>query len=46
MVKSFNYVFVDESGDPGKPYEIDKGGNKIATGASLFYILFAIDKYK
>jgi len=42
MAKSFNYVFVDESGDPGKPYEIDKGGNKVATGASLFYILSAI----
>ena len=42
MTKSFNYVFVDESGDPGKPYEIDKGGNKVATGASLFYILSAI----
>jgi len=42
MTKSFNYVFVDESGDPGKPYEIDKGGNRVATGASLFYILSAI----
>ncbi len=42
MEKYFNYVFVDESGDPGKPYEIDKGGNKVATGASLFYILSAI----
>ena len=42
MTKSFNYVFVDESGDPGKPYKIDKGGNKTPTGASLFYILSAI----
>ncbi len=42
MVKSFNYIFVDESGDPGKPYKIDKEGNKVYTGASLFYILSAI----
>ncbi|MBU4274431.1 DUF3800 domain-containing protein [Patescibacteria group bacterium] len=42
MPKSFNYVFVDESGDPGKPYKTDKGGNKIPTGASLFYILSAV----
>lgn len=40
--KSFNYIFVDESGDPGKPYEIDAHGNKVATGASLYYILSAI----
>lgn len=36
-----NYVFIDESGDPGKPYRID-GDKKIATGASLFYCLSAI----
>jgi hypothetical protein len=42
MGKSFNYIFIDESGDPGKPCEIDKNGNKIPTGASLFYILSAI----
>jgi len=42
MAKSFNFVFVDESGDPGKPYEIDSAGNKIPTGASLFYILSAV----
>ena len=42
MRKSFNYIFVDESGDPGKPYKIDNKGNKVPTGASLFYILSAI----
>ena len=42
MAKSFNYIFIDESGDPGKPYRIDKSGNKVFTGASLFYILSAI----
>ncbi|MBI2626406.1 MAG: DUF3800 domain-containing protein [Candidatus Nealsonbacteria bacterium] len=42
MDKSFNFIFVDESGDPGKPYEIDNSGNKISTGASLFYILSAV----
>lgn len=36
-----HYIFVDESGDPGKPYEIDAGGNKMSTGSSLFYILSA-----
>lgn len=40
--KLASYIFVDESGDPGKPFEIDKQGNKIPTGASLFYILSAI----
>jgi len=40
--KLSNFVFVDESGDPGKPFEVDKQGNKIPTGASLFYILSAI----
>ncbi|MBL7155319.1 MAG: DUF3800 domain-containing protein [Candidatus Portnoybacteria bacterium] len=40
--KSFNYIFVDESGDPGRPYKIDDKGNKIPTGASLFYILSAV----
>jgi len=40
--KSFNYVFVDESGDPGKPYKIDNDGNKVATGASMFYIISAL----
>ena len=42
MKKSFNYIFVDESGDPGKPYKIDNKGNKVSTGASVFYILSAI----
>lgn len=37
-----NYIFVDESGDPGKPYKIDSTGKKIQTGASLFYILSAV----
>lgn len=37
-----NYIFVDESGDPGKLFKISKEGNKIATGASLFYILSAV----
>lgn len=42
MNKSFNYIFVDESGDPGKPYKIDSEGNKIQTGASFYYILSAV----
>jgi len=42
MAKSFNYIFIDESGDPGKPYKIDNKGNKVFTGASLFYILTAL----
>jgi hypothetical protein len=37
-----HYLFVDESGDPGKPFNTDATGNKIPTGASLFYILTAI----
>jgi len=40
--KSFNYIFVDESGDPGKPYKIDDKGNKVPTGASFYYILSAV----
>ncbi len=40
--KSYNYIFIDESGDPGKPYEIDIHGNKIFTGSSLYYILSAV----
>ena len=42
MANIQHYIFVDESGDPGKPFEIDVNGNKIPTGASLFYILTAI----
>ena len=37
-----HYIFIDESGDPGKPFEIGNSGEKIPTGASLFYILSAI----
>lgn len=37
-----NYIFVDESGDPGKPFKIDSSGNKVSTGASMFYILSAV----
>lgn len=45
--KNSNYIFVDESGDPGKPFKtdkngkylLDKGGKKIPTGASKFYII-------
>ena len=37
-----NYIFIDESGDPGKPFEIDATGNQTPTGASVFYILSAI----
>lgn len=40
--KSYNYIFVDESGDPGKPFSVDSQGNKIPTGASLYYILSAV----
>ncbi len=36
------YIFVDESGDPGKPFETDASGNKVSTGSSLFYILSAV----
>lgn len=42
MANVQHYIFIDESGDPGKPFEIDSVGNKIPTGASLFYILTAI----
>lgn len=42
MANFQHYIFIDESGDPGKPVEIDGGGEKIPTGASLFYILSAI----
>jgi hypothetical protein len=39
---NFNYIFIDESGDPGKPFVTDAAGNKNPTGSSLFYILTAI----
>ncbi|MEK7463511.1 MAG: DUF3800 domain-containing protein [Patescibacteria group bacterium] len=42
MAKSQYYIFIDESGDPGKPFNFDKDGSKIPTGASLYYILSAI----
>ena len=42
MANVQHYIFIDESGDPGKPFETDKDGNQIPTGSSLFYILTAI----
>ena len=42
MANIQHYIFIDESGDPGKPFETDTTGNKIPTGASVFYILTAI----
>lgn len=42
MANIQNYIFVDESGDPGKPFQMGATGNKIPTGSSLFYILSAI----
>ncbi len=42
MAKSFNYIFIDESGDPGKPYKINDKKEKVFTGASLFYIITAL----
>ncbi|OHA37888.1 MAG: hypothetical protein A3G52_02395 [Candidatus Taylorbacteria bacterium RIFCSPLOWO2_12_FULL_43_20] len=41
MANIQHYILIDESGDPGKPFETDATGNKIPTGASLFYILSA-----
>lgn len=37
-----NFIFVDEAGDPGRPYTTDASGNKIPTGASTFYIITAL----
>lgn len=42
MANSQHYIFIDESGDPGKPFKTDAAGNKVPTGSSLFYILSAI----
>ena len=42
MANTQHYIFIDESGDPGKPFKTDSKGNKIPTGASLFYILSAV----
>jgi hypothetical protein len=36
------FIFIDESGDPGKPFKINNEGKKVPTGASMFYILTAI----
>jgi hypothetical protein len=36
------FIFVDEAGDPGQPFTVDKKGLKIPTGASPFYIITAI----
>lgn len=35
------FIFVDESGDPGKPYQL-VGSKKVPTGASRFYIVTAL----
>lgn len=37
-----NYIFIDESGDPGQPFIKVETGNKVPTGASMFYILSAV----
>jgi hypothetical protein len=42
MANIQHYIFIDESGDPGKPYTINNAGEKVPTGASLYYILSAI----
>ena len=42
MTNTQHYVFIDESGDPGRPFKIYTLGNKIQTGASILYILTAI----
>ncbi|MCX6717910.1 MAG: DUF3800 domain-containing protein [Candidatus Taylorbacteria bacterium] len=42
MANIQHYIFIDESGDPGKPYTINDAGEKVPTGASLYYILSAI----
>jgi len=42
MANSFNYIFVDESGNPGKSSKINEAGSKVPTGASLYYILSAV----
>jgi len=42
MNRNQHYIFIDESGDPGKPFEVDDSGTKVPTGASLFYILAAV----
>lgn len=42
MPSPHHYIFIDESGDPGKPFTLDTEGNKVPTGSSLYYILSAI----
>ncbi len=42
MSSLHHYIFIDESGDPGKPFKTDASGTKVPTGASLYYILSAI----
>lgn len=42
MANLQHYIFIDESGDPGKPFNVDVSGKKVPTGASLYYILSAI----
>ena len=42
MANIQHYIFIDESGDPGKPFKTDATGKKVPTGASLFYILSAV----
>jgi len=42
MAKVDHFLFVDESGDPGKPFQTDDAGNKSPTGASLYYILSTV----
>ena len=42
MANIDNYIFIDESGDPGLAFVPDENGVKQPTGASLFYIISAI----
>jgi hypothetical protein len=37
-----HYVFIDESGDPGKLYRVNEQGTRVPTGASEYYILSAV----
>jgi len=42
VTKTQHFIFIDESGDPGKPFAPGPDGNNVPTGSSLFYILTAI----
>ena len=42
MANLQHYIFIDESGDPGKPFKTNELGEKVPTGASLYYILSAV----